>query len=973
MDSTPGEPPGRFRLAITAPPSGTQFEVSAPIAIRAVAVDRLDAVYSLDFFADGVRIGTSTIATLVALPPGTPVEHEWTWLDAAPGTHVLEVRVPDPAQGAVSPPVTIHVGRKEEGARVRLLQPEHGAEFHAPASVELVAEAVDPQGLLTVVEFLANGTVVGTSVVDFCPPCNEPPCPLGPCILPPAGMPLTHRFVWEPPASGRYVIEARALRADGDAVVSDAVHIAVFGVVSAARLAWESPPEGSVWVTPGEVPLEITAVDPDGEIRRVEFFAGDHRIGVFEILTREVEIPGRPRSHRLVWTNPPEGRQSLQARATSRAGDPVVSSVRVVGVQGSIRTPVVWVDAVDAEAVEGDPFTDGPDGPADVLRFRVHRSGGPERDLQVFYLLEGDARPGEDYPAPGGSVSLPAGTQWADVMIRPMDDGLVEGDERVVLSLMPSPTMGPVDPYRIDPQRGRARGVIRDAVSSVPVVTVHPGRPYAIEGDGFNRAEWVLQRQGDASHELHVFFSVGGQAVRGDDYRLVRNPCDFCDKAEEVIAGDSVVLHAGESWVTIAAIGLFDGMLDRVEPVLESLEFQVLTPPVPAVVGARPPYVAGAPDRVVAQVVERRTQGEAELVIIEPAAGAILSAGIPHEVRALGVDPQGSIRRMELSANGVLVAVSEITTEEVDVPGRLREHQFQWLVSDASLTGTYTLEISAFDAAGKLIRSPGVPVTVSGTGPDLPVITISTGKSPAFEAGDSRSRTGTFVLHRKGDTRQPLTVFVVTGGTATLGTDYRWSNGPGLDPALLPPIFGAFLPVTFEEGAGDTTLALAALADGLLEGQESVRLELIPPPILALDAADVLPWPFPANYLIGEPRAAEVLIEDADITMPAVRIAQPAPESQFAAGQDIEIVATAVHPEAGIHGIQFLVDGQVIGVDEYCCMVCDCAGPIPGQPFTGRFVWRGASVGAHVLVARPLLGLNRLLESAPVTIRVVES
>jgi len=974
-DPGPDGSPARYQLEVTSPPPESRFKNGEAITIRAVAVDREDAVYSLEFLADGVPIGMSTIATLVPLPPGTPVDHEWVWADAAPGPHELQVRVPDPGASAVSRPVRIYVGDVPEAARVRLLQPADGAEFHSPASVELEAEAVDPGGLLDVVEFLANGAWVGTSRVILCPPCDEPPCPLAPCIIPAAGTPLIHRFVWERPPEGKYQIEARAVRPNDSIVVSDSVQIAVRRPVSEALLSWTAPLEGSVWTTPGRVPLEVTAVDPDGEIRRVEFHAGGSLIGVSEIRTREVEIPGRPRTHSFAWTNPPPGTLALEALAVSRAGAPVTSGIRSIDVQGSLQTPVVWVETLDAEAVEGNRFTDGADGtdgPADVLHFRIHRRGGPERDLQVFYQMAGDATAGEDYPSPSGSVSLPLGATGADVVIHPWDEGVAEGDERVILTLVPSPAAGPTEPYRIDPQRGQARGVIHDGVSMIPVVTVSPGRVYALEGDRLNRGELVLRRQGDLSQELWIQFAIGGQAIRGEDYRLLRNPCDSCSKPEEEILGDAVWMSAGEATVTLVVDGLYDGMLDRAEPVMESVEFQVLTPPIPAVVGARPPYVAGNPDRGVVHVVERFTQDQAELVLIQPAAGTILPLGIANEVRALGVDPQGSVRRMELFANGARVAVSEITTEEVDVPGRLREHRFQWWVTDAQQAGPYELEVTARNAAGQEIRSSKVAVTLSGESPDLPVVTVVAGKTPALEQGDQRSRTGSFVFHRKGGELPAATVFVAVGGTAQLGNDYRWNPGPEFDPALLPPVFGVFLPVNFEKGAEESTLTLTALPDGVGEGPEVVRVEVIAPPILALDAAGTISWPFP-TYRIGEPRDAEVVIEDADVLEPAVQIVQPLSNTRFAAGQPVEIVATAVHPDAAIHAIQFLADGEVVGTAEYCCGVCDCAGPIPGRPFTGRVEWRGAAVGSHVLTARAFLGPNRVLESPSVSIHVVEA
>ncbi|MFO1460713.1 MAG: Ig-like domain-containing protein [Verrucomicrobiota bacterium] len=744
------------------------------------------------------------------------------------------------------------------GPSVSWVKPSHGDHFQLPDSVSLVAVAMDPNGLLDVVEFLANGELVGTSRVDFCPPCPNPPiCPMGPCILPPVGTPLKHQVEWVRPKPGFYELVARAVRADGSVATSPAIGITV------------------------------GAVDP---------------------------------------------------------------------------TSLVWVETVQGRAVEGRVRDDGT---RDFISFRVHRQGNTQRNLQVFYHLKGEAIPGADYLAFPGPISFLPGVEAQEVRYEVLEDFLLEGEESLVFVLDPSPTMGPASPYEVDPNRASATGFIEDSGSEIPVVTVQTRLPYALEGDRLNRGEFLLNRTGDLSQALSVNFEVSGTANRGSDYRLVLNPCDDCAAPDQEVSGNTLVFPEGQGSLVIGVFANFDGLPPHAEAFVEDLQFQISSPMIPAVLGARPPYLVGNPDRASVSVIERRNPGGPEVILIQPSEGEILPLGVPNGLRALAVDPKGSIRRVEFLANGALVGVSEITTEEVDVPGRIRVHSASWTVADVAQSGQYVLSAQAGSVVSGL-----VPVTVEGGSSLLPTVTLATRRTPVQESGDAQSRTGGFVLHRSGGggLDGALTVFVLASGSAIPGLDYQWNGGPRVDFPGSLPYFGAFQPVVFKPGETEATLEFTALQDGLVEGRETVEVQVVEPPVLALDAAG-LPGILPM-YLIGVPDKAQADIEDADLKGALVVVSEPGAGSRFHPGDVIPITATAIRPDAGIESIQFLADGQVIGTVNYCCEVCDCAPAPVGRAFTARFAWSSAPAGTHVLTARTVAGPNEFAESAPVTITV---
>ncbi len=830
---------GGVTLTIQSPASGATFDFGAAIPIEATAVDTAGGITRLEFLAGNAVIGVSEILTFAPVTPGEPVQHAFLWRDPPAGRHELRAR----GQGAdgawtQSAPVSVQVGAVAPVATVVMQAPADGTEITLGAEIEIVAEATDPAGLIDTLEFFANGKKIGASTVDFCPPCLNPPCPLLACSLPPVGASLVHRFVWSPDGAGVYSVEARALLADGTPVVSRSVGLTVVAD-GTAYLKWTDPAPNSSWTTPGKVPFAVTAVDPGGVIRRVEFFADDVRVGVSELTTEEVGIPGQPRQHSVAWENPPVGAHRLLARAVSAAG-------------GEVR-----------------------------------------------------------------SVGLPI---------------VVVGQ-------------GP------------------------PAVTVAAVRPYALEGDPANRGEFVLERTGGTEEPLTVYVGFGGEAGRGKDYRLVLDPCDECARPEITLIGDEVVFPAGRSSVTLGVIALHEGDEALPEPPTEAVRLSLLTPPIPAVIGAVPPYLAGNPDQATVWVVDRVDPSVPEVILVEPAPESVLPMESAHRLLAVAVDPAASIRRLEFLADDRVIGVSEILTKEVDIPGRLRVHEFLWWPKLSLESGMHLLAARAQTAAVMEVKSKPVKVELTSRVDDLPTVTIRPAKSPASETGELVRRTGSFTVRREGgaEVASPLDLWVQIGGSATWGVDYQW-NDADADGSGLLPAFGPFRAVRIPAGAAEGTLVFTAIPDQAEEGTETVTLTLIEPPIIALDQGIL---PFPPSYRIGDPSAASVEIADSEVSEPKVVL--EVARSEFPAGATVSLTASAIVPGQAIGGIRFLANGREIGQVPYCCDTCRCVPPVEGAQFSATFEWVNVPAGKYALTAQALTYANNLWESDPVYIRVGET
>src|SRR5688572_15499258 len=89
-------------------------------------------------------------------------------------------------------------------------------------------------------------------------------------------------------------------------------------------------------------------------------------------------------------------------------------------------------------------------------------------------------------------------------------------------------------------------------------------------------------------------------------------------------------------------------------------------------------------------------------------------------------------------------------------------------------------------------------------------------------ASENTNDTGTFVLHRKLNTRTPLVVFYRIGGTATVN-DLDYAELTGL--------------VEFAAGQSTATVVVKPIDDSIAEPRETVTLRLIRPTTFSRDSS----------------------------------------------------------------------------------------------------------------------------------------
>jgi hypothetical protein len=231
--------------------------------------------------------------------------------------------------------------------------------------------------------------------------------------------------------------------------------------------------------------------------------------------------------------------------------------------------------------------------------------------------------------------------------------------------------------------------------------------------------------------------------------------------------------------------------------------------------------------------------------------------------------------------------------------------------------------------------------------PDYTVVTVGALDSHAQEPGLGAVDTGQFAIRRTGNLSNDVTVFFGVGGSASNGVDYIAISNRVVIPA----------------GATQAVVNIQPLADALVEGTETVVLELHPPVCAA-----VFPPP-PGCYVVGSPGRATVFIADASAPTnrpPMVELVNPPDASIFPALADILLIAHANDPDGyeTVRSVEFFAGSNGLGIRT------NYATANPIGPFF--LIWSNVTAGEYALTARATDAAGASAVSRPIHVRVVD-
>ena len=485
---------------------------------------------------------------------------------------------------------------------VNILVPTNGAMFGAPANIQILADAFDPDGFVRSVEFF-NGTnslgVVSNSIIVVDPPTTNPG---GSSVTPIFG----YHLLWPNVPVGTYTLTAVATDNGGATGTSAPVNITVTTNIPPPTnippaVAIEIPTNGATFFDTENIHICAAAFDPDGFVTMVQFYAGTNIIGTvsnYPILLSDTANSGIPPLHLLclTWSNAVPGNYVLTAVATDNGGATGTSGPVNITVTTNLPPPPTNIPPIVAivTPTNGSVFT----APAcvPILAFA--------NDPDGFVV----------------SVEFFNGTNViGTVSNRPVAIGPLGG-------VVTSPIVFPLDPFHIvwsnvppgdytltalATDNGGASTVSMPVSISVippppitnpPVITIYATDPIAVEGTNFqwcppptaiggicsgtNTATFLVLRRGDISYDLTVPYSVGGTAIPGVDY---------------ITLPGFVTIPAGEKFALITVVPL-----DDIDPTTRRFDTVIvaLTPPPPTANPLPPPYIVGWPGKAEAIILE---------------------------------------------------------------------------------------------------------------------------------------------------------------------------------------------------------------------------------------------------------------------------------------------------------------------------------------------------------------------------------
>lgn len=280
-------------ITLTSPLNGASFFQPATINLAANASDPDGSIVSVDFYQNGVFLGSTNVAP-----------YTYTWANVQGGSYSLTAKATDNRGGATtSTPISVLVGVPPT---VSVTAPVSGSKVPGPVNIVISATAnADVGRTVANVQFFAGSTLIGNA----------------------ATTPYT--YTWPSVAPGTYSLTAKAYDNLGLSATSSPVTVTV---TPPPAVSITAPVGGSNILAPADITINVSATDSFGTISSVEIYQGA------TLLTTLVSPP-----YTYVLKNVPIGSYTFTAKATNDQAISGIStpiSVNVTAPSITITSPL---------------------------------------------------------------------------------------------------------------------------------------------------------------------------------------------------------------------------------------------------------------------------------------------------------------------------------------------------------------------------------------------------------------------------------------------------------------------------------------------------------------------------------------------------------------------------------------------------------------------------------------------------------
>jgi len=415
--------------------------------------------------------------------------------------------------------------------------------------------------------------------------------------------------------------------------------------------------------------------------------------------------------------------------------------------------------------------------------FTVKRAGDLTGNLLVYYTVGGAATSGSDFTPLSGSLTIPANATSADIVLSPLDDQALEGDESVVLTLTTNLA------YNIGTP-GTAQLLIRDNEKTAVSITATDAAA-SEPGDDFG--SFQVSRGSVVDGDLVVNLAISGTAISGADYVPLENP---------------IVIPDGASSVAFDLIP-FDDLHEEPE---EQVRVSILP-------GTN--YYAGVPGQAVVTITNS-DQGN------PPAVGFTFSSSRVEESKSPGISVSLSITSsmsMPITVDYIVLGGTASAADYTLPSGTLsfdptnRAKSIPLLINnDTIVEPDETIRVALFNPIGATLD--GIKIhTYTIVDDDASSVSVTATAANATETGTP----GNFRISRSGATNAALQVNYELTGSASAPADYASIGTSVIIPA----------------GATFVDLPVLPINDQVVEPTESIRLTLLTAPTAKIVSPNV--------------------------------------------------------------------------------------------------------------------------------------
>ena len=463
-----------------------------------------------------------------------------------------------------------------------------------------------------------------------------------------------------------------------------------------------------------------------------------------------------------LWDKLYDGNQTLVVTLAGSSQYNVGSPGSATAVIVDQDRPTVTITAPVPTALETGPGTG---------QFLVGYSGTTVVPVTVSYTISGTATSGVDFVALPGTITIPAGSSSAGILVLPIDDGIPDDAESVVVTLQNSPLYIVGSP-------GSATVTIYEAGS--PTVRIEATTPIAMEGG--SAGQFTVYRTKMTTEALTVGYSIDGTAVANGHYTAlpgsVTLPVGAASASITVQAIENAVYEGPTSVVlTLLPSAHYDLGADTTATVTVA-DNDGPTIDMETIVSKR---VGSETGPVAAQVkVYRSTSNTSGAVPVAYSLGGTATNGEDYE------NLSGEI----IIPDGVSTVFIDIIPidDNIDEP---RETVELSLLQNGWYTIGWHNEATAYIADN-----------------DLPAVAITALDDNASEEGTNN---GMFRVTRQGVLTSSLLVYYEVGGTATNGSRYARLNGS----------------VTIQPETSYADITVSPFNDASYQGDETVTLTIL--------------------------------------------------------------------------------------------------------------------------------------------------